>query len=207
MMESLDSLLRLLLLADSALPTGAFTASSGWESAVRSGLIHDAGDVRSWLGGMLCDQLAAVELPHLARAHRAATPWAVSRHMDRYTVVPQWREASLSAGARLLELSGHRPRRCHRAVAFGWLAGRAGVAVESAAAAHAHAVLLGQAQVAVRLGVIDGDMAVRMVASLAEEIALAARDAADGRVLPSLLAVWEVAAMRHADVRPRLFAS
>jgi urease accessory protein len=206
-MPALESLLRLLLLADSALPTGAFTASSGWESAVRGGLIRDAADVRSWLGGMLADQLEAVELPHLARAHRATAPWAVSRHMDRYTVVPQWREASLGAGARLMELSGHPGRRCHRAVAFGWLAGRAGVAVEAAAAAHAHAVLLGQSQVAVRLGVAGGDAAVHMVASLSDEIARVARGAVDGRVRPSLLAVWEVAAMRHADVRPRLFSS
>ncbi|HEV7679912.1 MAG TPA: urease accessory UreF family protein [Candidatus Dormibacteraeota bacterium] len=202
-----ESLLRLLLLADTALPTGAFTASTGWESAVRRGDIGGAADVASWLRGMLCDQLGAVELPHLARAHRAVTPWAVSRHMDRYTVVPQWRDASLSAGARLLELSGYGVRRCHRAVALGWLAACAEVPVEAAAAGHAHAALLGQAQVAVRLGVIDGDTATRLVAELAPDIAQVVARAADGRVRPSLLSRWEIAAMRHADMQPRLFAS
>jgi urease accessory protein len=203
----LESLLRLLLLADTALPTGAFTASSGWESAVRLGHITSGDDVRDWLDGMLHDQMGAVELPHLARGHRAATPWAVSRHMDRYTVVPQWRDASRSTGARLLELSGQRARPCHRAVAFGWLAARAGVPVEAAAAAHAHAVLLGQAQVAVRVGVVSGDTAAHLVAGRAPDIARAARAAVDGRVRPSLLARWEIAAMRHGDLQPRLFAS
>jgi urease accessory protein len=202
-----DALLRLLLLADSALPTGAFTASSGWESAVRRGQITDADDVRLWLRGMLEDQLAAVELPHLARAHRATTPWATSRHMDRYTVVPRWREASLSAGGRLLELSGHGARRCHRAVAFGWLTGREGVPLDAAAAAHAHTVLLGQAQVGVRLGVVDGDTAVRIVAGMAGAVGAVVERAIDGRVRPALLPAWEIAAIQHADVRPRLFAS
>ncbi len=203
----LEPLLRLLLLADTALPTGAFTASTGWESAVRLGHITSSAAVRDWLDGMLHDQLGAVELPHLARAHRATAPWTVSRHMDRYTVVPQWRDASRSAGARLLELSGHRARPCHRAVAFGWLAARAGVPVEAAAAAHAHTALLGQAQVAVRLGVVDGDTAARFVAQLAPDIARIATRAVDGRVRPALLARWEIAAMRHTEVKPRLFAS
>jgi urease accessory protein UreF len=174
---------------------------------VRLGHIASPDAVGDWLRGMLADQLGAIELPHLARAHRAATPWAVSRHMDRYTVVPQWREASRGVGARLLELSGHRARPCHRAVAFGWLAARAGVPVGAAAAAHAHAVLLGQTQVAVRLAVVDGDTATRLVMEMAPNIASVVEHAVDGRVRPSLLARWEIAAMRHGELQPRLFAS
>ncbi|MDB5114018.1 MAG: hypothetical protein JWL78_1088, partial [Chloroflexi bacterium] len=113
------ALLELLLLADSALPTGAFTGSAGWETAVREGRIAGPADVALWLEGALEDAVGPLELPTVARAVRARTPEAPSRALDARIPVAAWREASLGVGARLLRLGGEPERPCHRAAAFG----------------------------------------------------------------------------------------
>ncbi len=202
-----DALLELLLLADSALPTGAFTASAGWETAVREGRIAGRTDTALWLEGALEDAIGPLELPTVARAVRARTPEAPSRALDPRIPVAAWREASLGVGARLLRLGGERERPCHRAAAFGWLAGRAGAAATEAAAAYAQAALLGQAQVAVRLGVISGDDAIAMLRGLRPGIERWARLAGDGRLRPSCAVRWEIDGMRQRRLASRLFAS
>lgn len=201
------ALLELLLLADSALPTGAFTASAGWETAVRDGRIAGSADVAAWLEGALEDSIGPLELPIVARAARARSPEAPSRALDARIAVAAWREASLGVGARLLRLGGERERPCHRAPAFGWLAGRAGSTETACAAAYAHAALLGQAQVAVRLGVLAGDDAIATLRRLRPRIEAAARHASDGRLRPACAVRWEIDGMRQRHLSSRLFAS
>jgi len=201
------ALLDLLLLVDSGLPTGAFTGSNGWEAAARHGWLRDAHDVDTWLRGLVEDQLAPLELPALARATRASTPWDADALLDRFVVVAAQREESRRAGRRLLELSGYRPRACHRAAATGWLAGRSGIDARTACAAHAHAACLGQAQTAVRLGVCGGDEAVAAVRAVAPLIARAADHAASGRIRPRLAARMELAGLLHPALPAPLFSS
>jgi urease accessory protein len=201
------ALLELLLLADSALPTGAFTGSAGWETAVREGRIAGPADVALWLEGALEDAVGPLELPTVARAVRARTPEAPSRALDARIPVAAWREASLGVGARLLRLGGEPERPCHRAAAFGWLAGRAGAVAREAAAAYAQAALLGQAQVAVRLGVLAGDDAIAMLRGLRPGIEHHAWLACDGRLRPACAVRWEIDGMRQRHLSSRLFAS
>jgi urease accessory protein len=203
----LGAILELQLLADTALPTGAFTASAGWETAVREGRIAGPADAALWLEGALEDSVGPLELPTVARAVRARSPEAASRALDARIAVAAWREASLGVGARLLRLGGERERACHRAAAFGWLAGRAGAPAEEAAAASAQAALLGQAQVAVRLGVLAGDDAVWMVRGLRAGVERWALVAADGRLRPACAPRWEIEGMRQRHLSSRLFAS
>jgi urease accessory protein len=208
--DQLLALLRLLLLSDSALPTGGFTSSMGWEAAVRDGSICCARDLADWLEGTLDDLLVPVELPHLARAHRCRGPRAVaavSHRLDRFVALPGWRAASQASGARLLQLSARRPHGWHRAVVFGWLAGLAGAPLEWAAAAHSQAALWSQAQVATRLGVVSSDDAVAAVARLGPRVATAAGGCAGGRVQPAMSVRWEIAGMRQPLLNSRLFAS
>lgn len=200
-------LLELLLLADSGLPTGAFTGSSGWEAAAERRWLRNAPDVSAWLRGLVEGQLGCLEMPAVARASRSPTPWTADRLLDRHAVVEAQRLESRRAGARMLALCGHRPRPCHRAAAFGWLAGRHGVTAGDAAAAHAQAVCVGQAQVAVRLGVCAGDEAVAVLRELHPLIAAAASAAESGRVRPFLAARHELAGLDHARVRAPLFSS
>jgi urease accessory protein UreF len=178
------AVLGLLRTVDTALPTGSFTASNGWEAAWRHGWLRDAADARRWLHAQL-EELGSIELPHLCRAHRARRPWAVDGHLDRYAVVAAWREESRRAGNRLLELAGERARPCHRAVAAGWLLGRGGVPAATAAAAYAQSVCMGQAGVGVRLGVLTADDAVALIRDLAPVTVRVAARSVDGRVRPA----------------------
>jgi urease accessory protein UreF len=203
----LPAVLELLLLADSALPTGAFTASAGWETAVRDRRIAGAEDVARWMHGALEDAVGPLELPVVARATRSPSPGPASTLLDRRIPVAAWRSASLGVGARLLGLAGERERPCHRAAAFGWLAGRAGAGAVTAAGAFAQAALIGQGQVAVRLGVVSGDDSVAAVRSLRPEVERWARLAADGRLRPSCAMRWEIDGMRQRRLASRLFAS
>lgn len=67
----LPGLLRLLQLASPALPIGAFAYSQGLEAAVEQRSIHDEATAAEFLGGVLADGVARLELPYLLRLYRA----------------------------------------------------------------------------------------------------------------------------------------
>jgi len=62
-----DSLLRLLHLVSPTLPTGAFSYSQGLEWAVEAGWIHHGPSLQEWLGDLLKQSLAFVDIPILGR--------------------------------------------------------------------------------------------------------------------------------------------
>jgi urease accessory protein len=65
------SRLRLLQLTSPSLPIGGFTYSQGIEWAVERGWLTDREQVADWLQGLIDDGLARLDLPVLARLHRA----------------------------------------------------------------------------------------------------------------------------------------
>lgn len=64
-------LLRLLQLSSPMLPVGAYAYSQGLEWAVESGWVHDETSAASWIGGVLGQGPAQLEVPVLARLYRA----------------------------------------------------------------------------------------------------------------------------------------
>ena len=64
-------LLRLLQLASPSLPIGAFAYSQGLEQAVELGWVRDEDSAGEWIVGLLSCSLAGLDLPVLARLHRA----------------------------------------------------------------------------------------------------------------------------------------
>jgi urease accessory protein UreF len=96
----LPAVLELLLLADSALPTGAFTASAGWETAVRDRRIAGAEDVARWMHGALEDAVGPLELPVVARATRSPSPGPASTLLDRRIPVAACSGSPASASVR-----------------------------------------------------------------------------------------------------------
>ena len=85
--------LRLLQLASPTLPIGAFTYSQGLEWAVEVGWVRDLESLKDWLGGLMDDSLALLELPILARLYRAVEDrdprrlrhWGERLHASRET--------------------------------------------------------------------------------------------------------------------------
>jgi urease accessory protein len=65
-------LLRLLQLASPALPVGGFAYSQGLESAIHSGIVHNADSAQRWIGTLLNHGLARMEAPLWLRLHAAA---------------------------------------------------------------------------------------------------------------------------------------
>lgn len=87
---------RLLQLASAALPVGAFSYSSGLESARELGWLSDARGVANWLSGLGEHSLAGFELPLLARLQ----PALAAGDAARVDSLCEW----LRAGRESLEL-------------------------------------------------------------------------------------------------------
>lgn len=66
-------LARLLQLASPTLPVGAYSYSQGLESAVETGVVHDAASAQNWIADVLELSMASMEAPVLLRLIRA---WA-----------------------------------------------------------------------------------------------------------------------------------
>lgn len=64
-------LLRLLQLSSPSLPIGAFAYSQGLEQAAQLGWVRDEASAADWILGLLSNGLARLDLPILARMHRA----------------------------------------------------------------------------------------------------------------------------------------
>ena len=76
------ALLRLCHLVSPALPVGAYAYSQGLEFAVHAGWVHDELSTLEWLRGLSQYAVGTLDLPLLARLHRAwmaADPAAVAR--------------------------------------------------------------------------------------------------------------------------------
>jgi urease accessory protein len=71
-MLTLDTeLIRLFQLISPGLPTGAFSYSQGLEWAVEEGWVHDRESLADWLGEVLRQGLARVDIPILGLMHQA----------------------------------------------------------------------------------------------------------------------------------------
>jgi urease accessory protein len=69
--QGLTPLLRLLHLVSPALPLGAYAYSQGLEYGVHAAWIRDESSVSHWLHGLARGAVGALDLPVLARLHRA----------------------------------------------------------------------------------------------------------------------------------------
>lgn len=69
--DGASPLLRLLQLSSPMLPVGAYAYSQGLEYAVHAGWVRDERTARAWIDGVLCECLARLDVPVLARLHHA----------------------------------------------------------------------------------------------------------------------------------------
>ena len=220
-------LMRLLQHADSAFPSGAVSFSSGLEGLRNDGLLCDANRLSGALRELLQGRFLGADRILLAAAWQAAPGVAALCDLDRLaeaaTPAREARDASSRAGAALLGM--HRRLGTEGAAGFAeaLAAGRAhahlpvvqglvwrgaGLTVEEAVTAAAHAMIAAALSAGLRLGVVGHVAAQQLHGEL--RAWLAPRLATPVPPLDELCPatpLLDIAAMRHETQEQRLFAS
>jgi urease accessory protein len=217
--------LALQQLTDSALPTGAFAHSLGFETYIERGLVHDEASFGVWLSAFIGQQLTYSDGLAI-RFLYDGVPLAELEPLLTAQLLPrQLREASTKMGTRLLEIgsevfpspelaeyrelvtagraAGHQP------LAFAVVARSLGVPRTEALAAYLFAAVTSLTQNAVRAIPLGQNAGQRLLRKAADDVAAAVervgRLAPDdfGAVSPGL----EISQMRHERQRARMFMS
>lgn len=212
------SLLRLLHLADSALPVGAMSHSFGLESMVaEQGLaVPDLpAFFDAWLAGA-----GALDAVYCIRAWGAGDEdsWsALNAELTARKPARESRDASLSLGRRFLRLANSfisdgrlaRSGPAHFATAFGLVSGVLGIPRNDAAAAFLHQSLYGAISACQRLLPLGQSAAANLLWELKPRILQAIADASDRapEEVWSPQPLLEMASMRHPRLATRLFIS
>ncbi len=185
--------LRLLQIADSALPISGYTHSWGLEGAIARGLVHDAETLEQWTGRWLQMSLGPLEGVLVASACRAghaggtAELQAFNLLAEVSIVPPSIRRASREMGEQLVAL-GSTWRWCsaglvrfnqtsaeavatwHHPVAFGLLGALAGGGPEDVLTAYLHQAALGMIGAGVRAIPVGHTHGQQVLAYLQDEI-------------------------------------
>jgi urease accessory protein len=162
---------RLLQIADSALPISGYTHSWGLEAAVARGLVHDPESLECWTGHWLRTSLGPLEgvlVASACRAARAAAPAdldALNELAEASILPPSIRTASREMGEQLFALGAiwawsaaglapytqpGPPDGWHHPVAFGLLGALAGGEPAEVLTAYLHQAALGMIGAGVR---------------------------------------------------------
>ncbi|WP_426301572.1 urease accessory protein UreF [Arthrobacter sp. R-11] len=217
--------LALQQLTDSALPTGAFAHSFGFESYMERGLVHDEASFGTWLAAFLGQQLTYSDALAIRFLYDGAPPQELDEHLTAQLLPRQLREASIKMGGRLLEIgaevfpspeleayralvrtglaAGHQP------LAFAVVARSLGVPLEEALAAYLFAAVTSLTQNAVRAIPLGQNAGQRVLRAAHDGVAAAIERAGAltpddfGAVSPGL----EISQMRHEKQRARMFMS
>jgi urease accessory protein len=194
--------LKLLQIADSALPIGGYTHSWGLETAIARGLVSDAETLERWTRHWLRSSLGPFEGGLVASSCRAAREGDVAgvvrlnRVANASILPPSTRRASREMGQQLLALSAtwpwcaaglapfmpafmHGGDELHHSVAFGLLGAIALGEVEEVALFFLHQAALGMIGAGVRAIPLGHTHGQQVLAYLQDEINELARAAVD----------------------------
>ncbi len=217
-------LLRLLQLADSALPVGGFAHSYGFESLVEYGYLQPEqleSVLRDWL-----QESGVMEGYHCAAACRVARApsadldqWIrINRSLGARKQARELREASCAIGRRLLHLAarafalpklpGASAGETHYACCFGFVAGALALPESLATPAFLHQAAAGLVSALQRLMPVGHTRAQEVLFRLKPEIAgVSARAMQAEEPVPSFAFLPELGSMRHPRLPVRLFMS
>jgi urease accessory protein len=219
------SFLKLLQLADSALPIGSLAHSFGLESLIADGDI-EAGSSASlawYLEDCLAESLLA-DAVFCREAHTRAAQNALvvdlNRHLSALRLARESREASLTLGHRFAALAAAvQPdpvlialaelQELHHSIAFGYTLGRLGLASDFTVSAFLHQSIMNTVSAAQRLLPLGQAEANRIAWHLKPAIL---KTVENSRAFPfsavrSFAHLPETASMRHSYLPTRLFVS
>jgi urease accessory protein len=217
--------LALQQLTDSALPTGAFAHSLGFETYIERGLVHDEESFGGWLCAFVSQQLSYSDGLAIRFLYEGVPVGELDALLSAQLLPRQLREASIKMGTRLREIgsdvfpsaelghyrglvttgraAGHQP------LAFAVVARSLGVPLTEALGAYLFAAVTSLTQNAVRAIPLGQNAGQRLLRKAADDVAAAieriARLTPDdfGAVSPGL----EISQMRHERQRARMFMS
>lgn len=225
--------LRLLLLSDSALPTGSFCHSYGLETCLsQQRLSCDVGRVQALLAAIVREGLARGEGPAFVLAYRATARSQLQElvELDQEALAmhlpAEWRRASVATGRRLLAIGAqlwpspileayrHAVDRGDatgaRPIVAAMIHQAAGIPLEPALLSYLYSAVQGLVSAVVRLAPLGQTQGVKLLSALLEsELGEAAKCALAtprwqvGSFLPEL----EIMGMQHERLPTRLFVS
>lgn len=217
--------LALQQLCDSALPTGAFAHSLGFETYIDRGLVHDEETFGVWLAAFIAQQLTYSDAVAIRFLYEGAPVAGLDALLTAQLLPRQLREASIKMGARLLEIGteifpspeladyralvGSGRAAGHQPLAFAVVARSLGVPLPEALAAYLFATATSLTQNAVRAIPLGQNAGQRLLRAAARDVAAAALRAGSldrsdfGAISPGL----EISQMRHERQRARMFMS
>jgi len=201
------ALLRLLQLADSALPIGGAAHSFGLETLAEEGDLK-AEDVENFLRAHL-EEAGSLEAVFVRRSWSGGDLGAFSEELSARKLARESREASLKLGRRFAELvngmvaSPLLETNLHYCVAFGAAGGALGIPVDAVVLAYLNQSIAGLVSSGQRLMPLGQAAASRILWNLKPAIAQASLSEEASCFSPYL----ELASMRHGSLETRLFIS
>jgi urease accessory protein len=208
-------LLKLMQLADSALPIGSAAHSFGLESLIAEELLSV--DTLSGFLGDYLEETGVLEAAFCRAAHKlGGAGWtALNQRLSARKPAHESRAASLTLGRRFLQLflaleGGEDPGGdAHYCTAFGYVGRALGVEEAIAASVYLQQAVNGLVSACQRLMPLGQQRAARLLWELKPAVLQAAHASgvADPDAVGSFTPLVEVASMRHVGLGTRLFIS
>lgn len=217
--------LALQQLTDSALPTGAFAHSLGFETYIERGLVRDEASFGVWLAAFTSQQLTCSDALAIRFLYEGDPLAELDSLLTAQLLPRQLREASIKMGGRLLEIGaeifpspelaeyrelvGSGRAAGHQPLAFAVVARSLGIPFAEALTAYLFATVTSLTQNAVRAIPLGQNAGQRLLRKASDDVAAAVKraghlDRSDfGAVSPGL----EISQMRHERQRARMFMS